>query len=244
MENHSELLDIRQAAEFLRVSEMSLRRWTNAGRLGCFRVGGRRERRFRRADLLAFMQPQPRAAWAEMLVEPAHADLAAGHLSSLYTSDLARVRQAVDFLAEAEHSARACFLVAAPPVRDRILALLERRHPSLRHDIEAGRFVLTEYARSAEAQLEFWETRLQAASRKGVRSFRVVGDVSGGRLARKNEFAEVLEYESVYDRSIARRFAVSTLCLYDVRRLSGIETARLFRCHADMFRYPIDRLLS
>ncbi|OLC08841.1 MAG: hypothetical protein AUH41_07175 [Gemmatimonadetes bacterium 13_1_40CM_66_11] len=50
-----DLLDIKEAAAFLRVSETSLRRWTNAGRLRCFRIGGRRERRFRRADLEAFL---------------------------------------------------------------------------------------------------------------------------------------------------------------------------------------------
>src|SRR5437899_1730190 len=44
-----ELLDIRQAAALLHVSAASLRRWTNAGLLASFRVGGRRERRFRRA---------------------------------------------------------------------------------------------------------------------------------------------------------------------------------------------------
>ena len=73
----------------------------------------------------------------------------------------------------------------------------------------------------------------------------MVGDLSGGPLARRKDFAEVVEYEAEYDRSIARRFpAVFTLCLYDARRLSGVETASLFRCHADVFRYPIDRLLS
>jgi len=44
----NELLDIGQAAAFLNVSEASLRRWTNSGRLVCLRVGQRRERRFRR----------------------------------------------------------------------------------------------------------------------------------------------------------------------------------------------------
>src|ERR1041384_2514363 len=59
MQPDIELLDIREAAEFLRVSETSLRRWTNAGRLPCLRIGGRRERRFRRADLLAFVGVTP-----------------------------------------------------------------------------------------------------------------------------------------------------------------------------------------
>jgi excisionase family DNA binding protein len=54
-----DLLDIKHAAGFLRVSETSLRRWTNSGQLACLRVGGKRERRFRRADLVAFMETQP-----------------------------------------------------------------------------------------------------------------------------------------------------------------------------------------
>src|SRR2546423_6864558 len=64
MAHEPELLDIKQAAALLQVSEASLRRWTNAGRLACFRVGGRRERRFRRADLMAFLESHPFAAGA------------------------------------------------------------------------------------------------------------------------------------------------------------------------------------
>ena len=57
----SELLDIAQAAALLQVSEASLRRWTNRGRLPCLRIGGRRERRFRQADLMAFLEPDASA---------------------------------------------------------------------------------------------------------------------------------------------------------------------------------------
>lgn len=59
MSDQEDLLDIKQAARFLQVSETSLRRWTNAGHLACLRLGRKRERRFRRADLLAFMEDQP-----------------------------------------------------------------------------------------------------------------------------------------------------------------------------------------
>src|SRR2546421_9124060 len=85
-----DLLDIAQAAAFLHVSPMSLRRWTNSGRLSCFRVGGRRERRFRRADLLALLERNG---------EPARAPPAPGHLCGLYTTLAARERRAAAFLA-------------------------------------------------------------------------------------------------------------------------------------------------
>lgn len=53
--NESELLDIKQSASLLNVSEASLRRWTDSGTLPCYRVGAQRARRFRREDLVAFI---------------------------------------------------------------------------------------------------------------------------------------------------------------------------------------------
>src|SRR5438034_7926008 len=103
-----DLLDIKQAAQFLKVSETSLRRWTNAGRLAFLRVGRKRERRFRRADLLAFMEEhptpgvlgsEPRAA----SLQPQHT-LVGGipvpygsHLCGLYASEPGRTQQAAGF---------------------------------------------------------------------------------------------------------------------------------------------------
>src|SRR5713226_3734668 len=55
MSEKQRFLTISEAAEVLHVSEISLRRWTNSGKLRCFRVGGRNERRFLMDDLLAFM---------------------------------------------------------------------------------------------------------------------------------------------------------------------------------------------
>ena len=45
------LLNIKEASAFFGVSEMTVRRWTNSGKLKCFRIGGKKERRFRLLDL-------------------------------------------------------------------------------------------------------------------------------------------------------------------------------------------------
>lgn len=50
----SQLLSIGEAAQFLDVSEMTLRRWTNSGKLRCIRVGGERIRKFHIRDLNEF----------------------------------------------------------------------------------------------------------------------------------------------------------------------------------------------
>src|SRR5258706_12229565 len=100
----AELLDIREAAALLRVSETSLRRWTNAGRLPCLRVGGRRERRFRRGGLLGFLS-------GEAATGPSPSR---SHFCGLYTSALRRGRGAGGLLA-ARRGPRTPSPFSAPP---------------------------------------------------------------------------------------------------------------------------------
>src|SRR3989475_4228960 len=134
MTQQSELLDIAQAAAFLHVSQRSLRRWTNSGRLPCFRVGGRRERRFRRADLLAFL---------ERSGEPIRAPQGPGHLCGLYTSMAARERWAAAFLAAGLEAGAISFLAAEAAVRPRGFAPLPRDLPPAPAPAPGGGLVLS-----------------------------------------------------------------------------------------------------
>jgi len=216
----TDLLDIREAAELLRVSETSLRRWTNAGVLPCLRIGGRRERRFRRADLLAFVG----VASHSILPPPRN------HFCGLYTSDLSRVRGAAAFLASGLQPDALCLLIAEKGVQRGVIDQIERVRPSVRSDLRTGRLMLAEYRSSAAAQLDFWRARIRSALREGVAQVYVAGDVSAGALGRL-PFGEILEYETEYGRSIARAFPVTTLCQYDARRISGLDAAGLLQCH-------------
>lgn len=222
MAKEPELLDIAQAAALLQVSEASLRRWTNRGQLPCLRIGGRRERRFRRADLIAFMEGHPSATLAT-------------HVCGLYTSDNGRTRQAAELLAQGLEAGSVCLFAAQPEVRERVFTRLARERSSLQREVDLGRLVVLEYAESIATQLELWETQWDAALRGDVDSLRVVGDVSGGSLARQSGFDEVLEYETEYAK-LSQRFPVDTTCLYDARMYSGLETARLLEVHPDLFR--------
>jgi transcriptional repressor of dcmA and dcmR len=214
----TDLLDIREAAEFLRVSETSLRRWTNAGQLPCLRIGGRRERRFRRADLLAFMGATDRVA------SPPR-----NHFCGLYTSDLGRVQGAAAFLSAGLLSDSLCFLVAEKPVQRAVIAQLEQR-PAVRNTLKAERLILAEYRGSGAAQVEYWRARMGAALQAGVSRFCVVGDLSTGAFSRI-PFSETLAYEADYSRAIANGFSVTTLCQYDARKLSGVDTVAVLQLH-------------
>src|SRR2546425_1702536 len=222
MTHELELLDIQQAAALLHVSETSLRRWTNAGRLPCLRIGGRRERRFRRADLLAFMGDAG-AAGAAAPAPPGN------HFCDLYTSGLVRARAAAAFLRVGLQSDALCLLAAERPVQRAVIAQLEHDRPSIRTELKAGRLVAAEYHASGAEQLDYWRARMRAALTSGVAAVYVVGDLSAG--FKRLPFAATLAYEAEYGRSIARAFPVTTLCQDDARKISGLDAAGLLHCH-------------
>jgi len=247
-----ELLDISEAAQFLNVSETSLRRWTNAGALDCLRIGLRRERRFRRADLLSFME-QPAAAQlpsdgkgGSMKVQDSRdeplATIHGNHLCGIYGSDAGRLDLVVLFLLEGLHKKSVCFLVAPSRVQGQVLKAMKRRRSSLDSDIQAGRLVVSEHQKTPAAQCRFFETAMQKAEEDGVESFRVVGDMWGLRL--NVSAKQMIQLEVAFERLIVRRFPVVALCTYDARKFTGVELLDALKDHDDTFRIPIGRMLA
>ncbi len=203
------LLDIEGASRFLGVSTTSLRRWTNSGRLACLRVGGRRERRFRLADLVAILQEQP-AQRHEALVPRASDHVSIGgvalpfgtHLCGLFSTNKGRGKLAVSFLAGGLVPGAVCYLVAHRAVQREILAQLGMDQAALHKEIAAGRLVLVEHAATPQAQQKNFEQLFMKAIAGGARSLRLVGDVGG--VARKLTRDELVEFEEAFDQ-ISRR---------------------------------------
>jgi excisionase family DNA binding protein len=252
MTEATELLDIGEAARFLNVSETSLRRWTNAGALPCLRVGHRRERRFRRADLIAFMEDQPSisirtdsdstvASSARLFEDTAlltHGD----HLCGFFASDLGLVTLAVRFIFDGLQEGSMVYVAASERSNRRIARYLKERRPSLDRDIADGTLLFCEYEKRPRLQIKDFEMHLKKAAAAGFQSFRVFGDT--WEMRRKVSAEKFAEYEAAYDRVIARRFPVVTLCVYDVRRFSGVDVLDALKAHRDTFRYPLERALA
>jgi transcriptional repressor of dcmA and dcmR len=233
MSDQEVLLDIKQAAQFLRVSETSLRRWTNSGLLASLRVGQRRERRFRRADLVAFMEHHPAGS-----TRPT-----GSHLCSLYNSDLSRAAQAAAFLGDGVEPGTAWLLIAQPEVRAAIvIRLIDAGRLARRGSHTDPALLESGSAPSRAAQLDYYESTIAKAMKDGARRLRIVADVSGGGLA--SDLAAMLELETEYHRRIAGQFPVMTLCQYDARALSGIEVLEVFKCHGENFSLPAERFLG
>jgi hypothetical protein len=134
-----------------------------------------------------------------------------------------------------------CLLVAARRAREEILAELANVDGALARHQKAGTLVVLEYARTAAAQLDRCEKELRTAQQRGARTMRAVGDVT--------EFmahlgARVAEYEDDYSLRIASTFPVVTLCLYDVRKVSGRELFRALKGHPHTVREPMERWLA
>lgn len=238
-----ELLNIKQAATLLNVTETSLRRWTDAGRLACLRVGLKRERRFRRADLLAFLENQPATASATAGVK--QVTMIGGlpvdsgtHLCAFYGNDAARTKLAVGFLADSVSEDSATILLGTSQATRAVMEQLEGRGGHGERPRAAESVTVIEYRSKGTAQLEVLEGLFVAALGRGRRSLRVVGTEVGpfGR------FNELIEYEEGYEL-LSRRFPVVTLCQYDARKRSGVELCGILKRHSDVFRYPVDRLL-
>lgn len=253
MAEDRQLLNLKQAARLLNVSEVSLRRWTNAGRLPCLRVGPKRERRFRREDLLASLEhegassavietePRPPTV-SQILLEGIAIDYGS-HLCSLYESDLGRVKLAVPFLADGLEAGDVCFLVAAPDVQKIILDQLNIVRKGLAEDIADKRLVVLEGESSGGAMYDYLENAFVEATRSGNRGLRLLGDTARG-VEQGMDLKDLLEFELRYDQFLKGRFPVVALCQYDARKFSGTAILDVLKCHKDTFRYPLCRFLG
>lgn len=247
------LLTIREAAALLNVSMVSLRRWTDAGILPCVRVGARRERRFRREDLLAL--PDSRrdkrlaartvpsgGAKARVEIEGLSIDYST-HLCALYETDAGRTKLAIPFLAEGLRRGDACFLVAAAPAVQHLLEHLRAAEPGVAAALRSGQLRVWNGFESVAATLDAFEAGFLEASRKSVPGIRVVGDMAWF-FEQDMSFDELERFEICYNHRLAHRFAAVSLCLYDVREFSGRHVLGALKCHEDTFKYPLARFLG
>jgi excisionase family DNA binding protein len=247
-----DLLDIDAAARFLNVSETSLRRWTNSGVLPCLRVGLRRERRFRRADLLAFME-QPSAGprpfggkgvsmSGQFVADESLAAIHGNHLCGIYGSDAGRLELIVPFLVEGLAQRSVCFLVAPRSAQKAILKAMKQKRPSLDSDIKAGRLIVSEHQKTPMAQVRFFESAMTKAEDEGVKSFRVVGDMWGLRL--NVSAKQMIKLEVGFEQVIVPRYPVVALCAYDARKFSGVELLDALKDHKDAYKLPIGKAFA
>src|ERR1700687_747971 len=242
------LLNTEEAARFLRVSQASIRRWSDAGLLPARRVGRRRERRFAPADLVEFLgqrtgDPQVPKQALTVSVGGSPVPLRT-HLAPIFSTNLGGLRLSVPFLAEGLAVGQPCFLAATGAVLERYVeALSQEKTVDLDAARRSGRWTVAGWPGATVADaIANWELQFGKALAGGPTILRIVGEMACERSMFSSD-AEMLSYEEAYEVMI-RRYPAVTLCQYDAREFSGEIILRVLKAHPDMFQQHLGGLLN
>jgi len=242
------LLNTEEAARFLRVSEASIRRWSDAGLLPARRVGGRRERRFREVDLIRYLGAADPASLHRATAAPTTVNVGAvsvplhSHIATFYNTDEGRMRLTIPFLADGIRAEQPCFLSAGDGSGPYVDAL---RADGIDVDsaLQSGRLIAIDaLATTAQGALDFWERRFWPALSGAQTVIRMVGEMSTERNVFGSD-AEMVRYEAAYNM-LAKRFPTVTLCQYDVREFSGETIFQAIRAHPDLYGVHLGSFLG
>ena len=242
-----ELLNTSEAARFLRVSEASIRRWSDAGLLASHRVGRRHERRFAESDLVHFLN---RASKPSVQAQPATIHVGdvlvplPGHLATFYSSDAGRMRITVPFLAQGLRSGQHCFLVATDEVLKVYMKALKNQDGiDLNRAAANGQWSAVGFdGATVDNAVAFWEGKFAHVLSKSPSVIRHVGEMATVRRMFPTE-AEMLRFEEAYE-VMCRRYPVAAICQYDVREFDGEAILRVLKAHPDLFEHRLGTFLN
>lgn len=229
------LLNIKEAAAFLNVSEMTIRRWTNQGLLQCYRVGNRRARRFKRSELLSHLQAtamQPEPATVPLgyagLVAPDGA-----HIAHLSPDSSQGVGVAAAFITAGINSGETICIVAPDAGMEKIITALVRSDIPVAALRQSGRIHLSQGMETPELQARFI-TQVTRASNRGLRIF---GDMSWVRA--KNWTAKQLKSLEEAPHAFASTVSPGMLflCQYTLASCSGEEAMVALETHSHILRH-------
>jgi excisionase family DNA binding protein len=245
----SSLLNTKEAADFLRVSEASIRRWSDGGLLSAQRVGRRRERRFATSELQRFLgqptnRPAPQADAPSSVNVGGTAVPLRSHLSPIFGTDAGGLRLSVPFLADGLRAGHHCFLVASGPVLERYTrSLTDDQGIDFAEATRKGRLTVLGWSGASAAEaIAGWELVFAKALAEGPTVLRVVGELACERVMFASD-AQMLGYEQAYDL-MSSRYPAVTLCQYDAREFDGELILQVLKSHPDMFERNMGAFLN
>lgn len=178
------LLDIKGAAQFLNVSLMTIRRWTNAGKLQCFRIGGKRERRFYIKDLEDLLHDsrgrrlKPLGLGEERVPDGAH-------MTHFFAGKEEALRVSIPYLLKGIEQGEALLVVMPPERSSELFEEMERLGHPVGNWQESGRLSVSRGMDEPEEMVRYLGDFAASAH-----EFRVLGDMAW--TARKGWGAEAL----------------------------------------------------
>ncbi len=221
------LLNIKEAAEFLNVSEMTVRRWTNGGKLRCFRVGGKRERRFKFQDLHAYIEGRA--------VSPNQRTISLGikgltvpdgsHVTHLSLNAQESVDVGASYMLEGLANDETVLLVAPDASAERVLGAVRECAGDVDALRKKGKLVLSRGATKPETMANF----ISQVAVKARGRFRLFGDMSWTQNAGWSLEA-LHELENITNASLGKGGKLY-LCQYPLWQCSGRKVMMAVETH-------------
>ena len=243
------VLTIEEAARFLNVSKISLRRWTNTGRLRCFRVGVRGVRRFARTDLEAFLVHENANGRHPMAAAPVAIDghwsrngqpqqSNDNHISLHYSSEEEQFRMFRPYLLRYVRLGAPILYIYDNTPRAQLMSLMHsegvdpdeltrrgmlRAVPSSQAYLRGGGF-------SADAMLAFVEKSVQEMLSGGKSKALITGEMSW-YCSGANGVSGILDYERQLNRLADKFPHVVMICQYHIDRFDSAVTLGALCAH-------------
>lgn len=223
------LLNVKEAAAFFNVSEMTVRRWTNSGALNCYRVGGKRERRFRMQDLQEFLnQERLKTTVQDGMVQLGTSSMAVpdgSHLSHLCLNDAEAQDVGISFMQQGLSNNETVMLVTTRAHLEKFVNLLEIRGIDVEKTISRDLLHICHGLDTPKAMYAYIAEKIGTA--KG--SFRLFGDMTW--VKEKGWMLEsTMQLESAAN-SLTSSSGRLFLCQYPLASFSGEELMMVEETH-------------
>ncbi len=252
-DGNKKLLTIQEAADFLKVSKTSLRRWSNSGRLPCYRVGSRNERRFQLTDLMAFLSnsvhPTPNSNTASQenitgqhVKEPVQTP---HHISTYYRNESEQWQALEPYLVQ--HLGDKTRTVYIYNSSEEIVTKQFSRYGFNPGDLQQKKILnlipfdqayLLDGVFIPDRMLEFWQKTIGQAMMDGIQKILLTGEM--GWAVRGLPGSELLcAYEKELDRFLKNFPMVTVVCQYPLKEFSGEVIFDSICAHAHLSLQPV-----
>lgn len=222
-----QLLNVKEAAEFLNVSEMTIRRWTNSGLLNCYRVGNRKARRFKYSDLINFLGETSKKSTPVAVALGIDGFAAPGdsHITHLSTDENEALDVAAAYVVKGLQDDETVCIVAPDGKTRRLMDVLQQKVENVVKCCTTGKLHLSQGAETPEQQIKHL---LDLAAQTEGR-LRVFGDMTWTR-DKGWRMGDLTRLEKTFNQS-PRPGGCLFLCQYALNTFSGRETMMAVETH-------------
>ncbi len=222
-----QLLNIKEAARILHVTETTIRRWTNTGLLACYRIGLKRERRFKIDDLKQYLKGgKNRAGQQDAHLGYKGLDVPGGaHVAHLSLDTTESLEMGVAYISEGLRMGETVLIVA--PVKKTASLLMALNEQGINSDVNlrSGMLRISEGMDNPAGQMEVITRHAGEASG----GFRVFGDM----LWTKNKGWSPSDIRELEERACTVPIVGANLllCQYALPRFSAMTALMAMETH-------------